>query len=45
MSEVLASCRNISVVYGSGESEVRALEAVDLEIDPGSSVALLGRSG
>jgi putative ABC transport system ATP-binding protein len=45
VSELLASCRNVSVVYGSGESEVRALEAVDLEIDPGSSVALLGRSG
>ncbi len=45
MSELLASCRNVSVVYGSGESEVRALDGVDLEIAPGDSVALLGRSG
>jgi ABC-type lipoprotein export system ATPase subunit len=45
VSELLASCRNVSVVYGSGESEVRALDGVDLEIAPGDSVALLGRSG
>ena len=45
MSELLASCRNVSVVYGDGESEVRALDGVDLEVAPGDSVALLGRSG
>ena len=45
MSELLASCRNVSVVYGSGESEVRALDGVALEIAPGDSMALLGRSG
>lgn len=43
--ERLALCRGVSVVYGHGESEVRALDGVDLAIGPGESLALLGRSG
>jgi lipoprotein-releasing system ATP-binding protein len=41
----LAACRNVSVVYGSGSSAVRALERIDLEIELGDSLALVGRSG
>ena len=41
----LAACRNVSVVYGSGSSAVRALDEIDLEIEPGDSLALVGRSG
>ena len=43
--EVLAGCRAVSVVYGRGDSSVRALDSVDLEIGAGDSLALLGRSG
>ena len=42
---LLAACHGISVVYGSGESEVRALDGVELEIEPEEQIALLGRSG
>jgi len=43
--EPLAACRGVSVVYGSGATQTRALDDVDLEIGSGESVALLGRSG
>jgi ABC-type lipoprotein export system ATPase subunit len=41
----LAACHGVSVVYGSGEVEVRALDGVELEIEPEEQIALLGRSG
>jgi ABC-type lipoprotein export system ATPase subunit len=41
----LSACRGVSVVYGSGEAEVRALENVDLIIEPGEVLALRGPSG
>jgi predicted ABC-type transport system involved in lysophospholipase L1 biosynthesis ATPase subunit len=41
----LASCRDVSVVYGEGEAAVHALAGVSLAIDPEERVALLGRSG
>jgi ABC-type lipoprotein export system ATPase subunit len=44
-SERLAACLTVSVVYGHGKSAVRALHGVDLAIDPGERLALLGRSG
>ena len=45
MSAPLAACRAVVVIYGHGESAVRALGGVDLEIAPGDRLALLGRSG
>jgi putative ABC transport system ATP-binding protein len=44
-SEALATCRGLTVSYGSGEAKVVALADVDLEIRPRESVALWGRSG
>ena len=43
--ELLAVCRDLRVVHGHGDSAVRALDGVDLEIDRHDSLALLGRSG
>jgi ABC-type lipoprotein export system ATPase subunit len=43
--QVLATCRDVSVVYGDGDSAVHALDRVDLDIEPRASLALLGRSG
>jgi len=44
-AEPLAACRGVSVVYGSGAAQTRALDNVDLEVRRRESVALLGRSG
>ena len=41
----LSACRGVSVTYRRGEGAVHALAAVDLEVDPGESVALQGPSG
>ena len=41
----LASCRGVSVVYGSGAAAVHALRDVDFEAGDGDSTALWGRSG
>lgn len=43
--QALAACTAISVVYGSGDSTVRALDGVDLIVDERDTLALLGRSG
>jgi putative ABC transport system ATP-binding protein len=37
--------RHVSKVYGSGPSEVRALRGVDLTVDRGELVAIMGPSG
>jgi ABC-type lipoprotein export system ATPase subunit len=42
---LLATCRGVSVVYGSGEARVAALEGVDLTIIAGGTLALWGPSG
>ncbi len=41
----LIEFRGVSRVYGSGEAEVRALDGVDLRIDRGEFVAIMGPSG
>jgi putative ABC transport system ATP-binding protein len=44
MSAVLA-LKQVTKFYGSGQSEVRALWEVDLEVDSGELVAVMGPSG
>ena len=41
----LASCRGVTVAYGSGEARVAALSAVDFQVRGGERVALFGASG
>ncbi|MEQ8768609.1 MAG: ABC transporter ATP-binding protein [Planctomycetota bacterium] len=41
----LIRCRRVSKIYGDGTAAVTALQDVDLEVEPGELVALLGRSG
>jgi lipoprotein-releasing system ATP-binding protein len=41
----VAACRGITVTYGRGESTVRALDDVELEIEEQARLALIGRSG
>lgn len=45
VSEAVAACRNVTVVYGASRATVRALAGVSLEIRRCESLALLGRSG
>jgi ABC-type lipoprotein export system ATPase subunit len=45
VSDVLATCRDVEVVYGHEQASVHALDRVSLEIRPRDSLALLGRSG
>ena len=44
-SSPLIRFENISRVYGSGEAEVRALQGIDLAIDAGEFVTIMGPSG
>ena len=44
-ASTLSACRGASVHYGSGESRVDALAAIDLEIGPAETLALRGASG
>lgn len=41
----LASCRNLTVAYGSGDVRVIALDAVDVTLLPAETVSLWGPSG
>jgi putative ABC transport system ATP-binding protein len=40
-----ASCRDLVKVYGSGESEVRALDGVSVDFERGQFTAIMGPSG
>jgi putative ABC transport system ATP-binding protein len=42
---VLIAARQLRKDYGSGTGLVRALDAVDLEVAPGETVAVMGPSG
>lgn len=44
MMEIL-SCENLRKVYGSGENQVVALDGIDLSLEKGEFVALVGASG
>ena len=41
----LIECRKLTRIYQSGTEEIRPLDGVDLEIEPGQFVALMGPSG
>ncbi|MGD8347346.1 MAG: ATP-binding cassette domain-containing protein, partial [Lysobacterales bacterium] len=43
MAEI--KCKDLSKIYQQGESEVRALDHLSLEIEPGSFLCLSGPSG
>jgi putative ABC transport system ATP-binding protein len=43
--EPVVEFRELSKVYGSGDAEVRALDGVDLRIERGEFVAIMGASG
>ncbi len=45
MSPRLIALSQVTKVYGAGEAEVRALAGIDLQIDEGAFVALMGPSG
>ena len=41
----ILTTKNLKKIYGSGESEVHALDGVDLSVDKGEFVAVVGTSG
>ena len=43
--DAIVSIRHLSKIYGGGETEVRALDDVSLDISPGEFLALMGPSG
>ncbi len=43
--ESLVSIRNLYKIYNPGENEVRALDGIDIEIQKGEFVAIIGQSG
>jgi ABC-type lipoprotein export system ATPase subunit len=43
--EPIISFRGITKTYGQGESEVRALDGIDIDILPGEFVGIMGASG
>jgi ABC-type lipoprotein export system ATPase subunit len=45
MSDILIRIENLSKIYGSGESAVRALDRVTLNIERGELLAIMGPSG
>jgi ABC-type lipoprotein export system ATPase subunit len=44
-SERVVEFKKLSKIYGHGDAEVRALDAVDLQIQSGEFVAIMGSSG
>lgn len=42
---IVLEARNLTRVYGKGESSFNALKGIDLKIREGDSVAIVGKSG
>ena len=45
MEEALIRVKDLCKIYNPGENEVRALDHINLEIDKGEFVAIIGHSG
>jgi predicted ABC-type transport system involved in lysophospholipase L1 biosynthesis ATPase subunit len=45
LREAVVGCRDVVVTFGNGETTIRALEGVSLEVHEGQRIALFGRSG
>ncbi|ADH88124.1 oligopeptide/dipeptide ABC transporter, ATPase subunit [Ancylobacter novellus DSM 506] len=45
MSAPLLSIRNLSVTFATGRGPFKAVDGVDLDVDPGELVAIVGESG
>ena len=45
MSGPILEARGLSKVYRRGASEVRAVDGIDLDVEPGEFMAIMGRSG
>jgi len=43
--ESVIRIEHVAKIYGSGENEVRALRGVDLTVEPGEMIAVMGSSG
>ena len=41
----ILEAENLSKIYGSGESEVRALDGVSITVEDGEFIAIVGTSG
>ncbi|MBQ9208121.1 MAG: ABC transporter ATP-binding protein [Oscillospiraceae bacterium] len=45
MADIILKAENLVKTYGSGDSKVSALDGVDLSVEKGEFVAIVGRSG
>ena len=45
MSNIAVRCKGVTKTYGSGETQVRALRGIDLEVKTGEMMMLVGPSG
>ena len=45
MGDAVVSARGVTKIYRRGQEQITALRGVDLEVEPGSFVAILGPSG
>jgi putative ABC transport system ATP-binding protein len=45
MTRPMIELRGLTKIYGMGESEVRALQGIDLDVDEGEFLAIMGPSG